>query len=98
MIELDIKAIVSDSCVTIQNSYTVDSRCVMRDILNDLRNDFSSSVFDNRSNTSMIFEWVAHNNLYKLHICRSHTKDVDFEYPQKWYFRLAWFLLGFIKL
>ena len=96
--DLDIKAIVGDNCVTIQNSYTIDKRMVMRDVLNDLRDNFSSAVFDNRGNISMIFEWVAHNNLYNLHICRSHTKDVDFEYPQKWYFKLAWFLLGIIKI
>lgn len=32
-----------------------------------------------RSMTSMVNEWKAHNLLYNLHIARSHTKDVDIE-------------------
>ena len=95
---LDIRVEVSRFCVHIEDSYTVDSRSVMRDVIKDLKNTFSVPVLTNRSTCSMVFEWVAHNNLYKLHIARSHTKDVDLEWPQKWYYSLAWFLLGLIKL
>ena len=98
MTDLDINVIVDRYCITIQNSYTVDKRRIMNDVLNDLRKSFSVPVLNNRSNIGMIFEWVAHNNLYKLHICRNHTKNVDLEYPQKWYYKLAWFLLGIIKI
>lgn len=95
---LDIKVEVSRFCVHIEDSYTVDKRSIMRDVIKDLKNTFSATVLTNRSTCSMVFEWVGHNNLYKLGLWRDHTKDVDLEWPQKWYDKLAWFLLGLIKL
>ena len=95
---LDIRVEVSRFCVHIEDSYTVNKRSVMRDVIKDLKNTFSVPVLINRSTCSMVFEWVGHNNLYKLHIARSHTKDVDLEYPQKWYMSLVWFLLGLIEI
>ena len=32
-----------------------------------------------RTKASYIAEWKAHNRLYRLHIKRTHTKDVDLE-------------------
>lgn len=47
-----------------------------------------------RAFDSYVREWKGHNNLYKLHLFRSHTKDVDLEEPNKWYLELIWWLIG----
>lgn len=51
-----------------------------------------------RSDMSLIDEWVAHNALYKIHVLRSHTKDVDLNWPQRWdpLYRVARIFLGWI--
>lgn len=43
---------------------------------------------------SYVREWKAHNNLYKLGLFKSHTKDVDLEEPIKWYYELIYWLIG----
>lgn len=50
----------------------------------------------NRSIRSLCFEWATHNVLYALGIRRSKTADVDFEYPQKWYLRFCYSVIGFL--
>ena len=50
----------------------------------------------NRSYFSLEMEWATHNFLYMLHIARSHTKDVDLNYPQKWYEAIFYFVFGII--
>ena len=56
------------------------------------------SVVINRSHGSMMREWALHTLLYKLHILRSHTKDVDLNYPQRWWVSLAYNVFGAIAL
>lgn len=47
-----------------------------------------------RKFNSYVREWKAHNNLYKLGLFKSHTKDVDMEEPIKWYYELIYWLIG----
>ena len=47
-------------------------------------------VFRNRSRFSLETEWACHNFLYALGIAQERTKDVDLDYPQKWYLRIAY--------
>ena len=49
-----------------------------------------------RSDCSLCHEWAIHNALYCLGIARSHTKDVDLNYPQKWYVTFAYNFFGAI--
>lgn len=51
-------------------------------------------VFQNRSQFSLKCEWACHNFLYALNIARERTKDVDLDYPQKWYLRIAYTVGG----
>lgn len=83
-----------------EDSYEIRSKFLMRDILYDFRVDYADTcnVLKYRSDDSMINEWVAHNNLYILHLFRNHTKDVDLNYPQKWYEQPIWWLLSRIVL
>lgn len=83
------------STFRICDSYRVMSRKEMRcqleahRMINPLNN-----ALNKRSINSLIREWCAHNLLYRLHIARSHTESVDFEYPQRWYYTAIWWILS----
>lgn len=80
--------------LTIRNSYLVREEAQMLKGIDRLIDQWPESDVWIRSNASLLREWKAHNLLYDLHLFREHTKDVDFEYPQKWYTRVAWFVLS----
>ena len=47
-----------------------------------------------RTFESYVNEWRGHNRLYKLHLFRKHTKDVDLEEPQRLFWRIVWGIIG----
>ena len=47
-----------------------------------------------RGKNQMCLEWATHNALYFCHIKQSSTKSVDLEYPQAWYLRCAYAIIG----
>ena len=47
-----------------------------------------------RSFESYVREWRGHNRLYKLHLFRSHTKDVDLNEQNTFLEEVIWFILG----
>lgn len=51
-----------------------------------------------RSLKSLEAEWGVHNVLYRLGLFRSHTKDLDLNYPQRWswLYRITWALTKWI--
>ena len=51
-----------------------------------------------RSDSSIKREWAAHNWAYSLGIKRDKTADVDLDFEQKWYVKLAYFIVGSIAL
>lgn len=51
-----------------------------------------------RSTRSLLREWAAHKLCYALHIKRSSTESVDLDWPQAWYFRLGYFVVGGLAL
>ena len=79
---------VSDNNIRIENGYLVKGRA-FGFVLNRIREDEPNEVTANRSNYSLSCEWAVHNALYKLGLFRSHTKDVDLNYPC----RLEWFYI-----
>ena len=85
---------ISKNTLTIIDSYKVTSRDRMNQILYDIQYMHQDSNIWLRSKKNLIKEWVSHNRLYKLGLFKSHTKDVDFEYPQKWYYKILYFILG----
>ena len=74
----------SKNNIHIEDSYKVNTREDMQMILNDIRAKHSLEESDvlKRTDKSLIKEWRAHNLFYNLHLFRSHTKDVDLNYPQ----------------
>lgn len=47
-----------------------------------------------RTMKSLRKEWAAHNLAYALGIKRNKTRDVDLDYPQKWYVRFIYGIVG----
>ena len=66
----------------------------MKKVLDAIRDKNLNRIVYIRSNFSMINEWRVHNLLYDLHYKRERTADVDLDYPQKWYIKLAYTLLS----
>lgn len=54
-------------------------------------------VFEKRSRFSLKMEWAVHNFLYKLGIAKVRTKDVDLDWPQKWYVTAAYIVGGMLS-
>lgn len=100
----NLRITVSKSNIHINDSYLIMDKKRMYNLLNILREyiDDSSISMDNplnhRANSSLIREWVAHNNAYKLNYKRERTGSVDMNYPQKWYVKLLYFVCSIITL
>lgn len=100
----DFKVTITSNNINIKNSYKVTSRERMKVILNIIKEyveDYDEGIetpFDHRSIKSMVREWVAHNNLYTLGYKKEQTKDIDLNYPQKWYIPAVYWVLSLVKL
>lgn len=51
-----------------------------------------------RTMKSLRREWAAHNLAYNLGIRRNKTHDADLDYPQKWYVKLLYSVVGTFAL
>lgn len=71
----------------------------------DIKREFIRHLFEvvpnldqHRTPKSMFREWKAHNVLHQYNISVERTRDVDFEFKQKWYYKLGyWFIATFFK-
>ena len=86
--------VVSDNCITVRNSYKTASRRLVKQVLQYVATQAPNNVTRNRSMFSLCNEWIAHTHLYRLGIARSHTRDVDIEYPQSALHAIAWTIIG----
>lgn len=86
--------IIVNDLIHVNDSYLVNSRKEINEFLLKQKEQHSDYAIFNRSIKGMVNEWMVHNLCYKLHIFRSHTRDVDLEYPQKWYFKIAYNIIG----
>ena len=85
----------NQNSVTVYNSYLIDSQPHIKFALANIRVDSRCpKEVLSRSDISLYREWKAHNRLYKWHLFRRHTKDVDLGY-EPWLRRLCYFLLAF---
>lgn len=85
---------VSKGNIHIQDSYKVETKKEMRAILEELYRKYPLIYPFKRSFRSLISEWRTHNRLYKWGYKRERTADVDLNYPQKWYVKIAYAILG----
>lgn len=78
----------------IEDSYKIKSHSEMLNILHQYHIEHPDCEVFKRDLSSLISEWKAHNRLYSLGLFRSHTKDVDFEYPIERKYEIIWKILG----
>lgn len=64
--------------IKIIDSYQINNEAKMKEIITEAL-EKNTLYRTNRTMNDFIKEWKAHNRLYKLHLFRNHTKDVDFE-------------------
>lgn len=68
------------------DSYLIKSKDEMRVFLQEIREHCAPDMAVlQRSLSSLVSEWRAHNLFYHLHVFRSRTKDVDLERRQPWW-------------
>lgn len=94
----DFKIIISADNINIENSYKITSKKEIREILDYIINHYECEVTKHRTLNSMLNEWVAHNNLYILHIARERTGSVDLNYPQEKLVSICYWFLSRIVL
>lgn len=88
-----MKATVLKNNIHIQDSAEVSKDCFGA-VLVRLSQEHPDCEVWNRTGRSLCLEWSAHNFLYKLHIARYHTKDVDLNYPQKLWEKILYPIVG----
>lgn len=92
----DIKYVISENNIHIENSYTITKEGYIKNILTNLKDKIGNHiVFQKCTINSLTKEWIAHNVLYKLHIARSHTKSVDLNI-ERWYRILCYNIIYFV--
>lgn len=93
---------VSKKNINIKDSYKIDNPILMESILavlkDELEENHVESPFDKRSISSMVREWISHNNAYKVGYKESRTCNLDLNYPQKWYVPIIYWFLSLIEL
>lgn len=92
-----IEYVVSENNVHVINSYQIKNDEIKRDFITHLLVNVKG-LADCRSAQSMFNEWKVHNALYQRGKQVERTKDVDFEFNQKWYLAIAyWFVSKILK-
>ena len=80
----------------VEDSYCFEKRIIRQFIFGLRWNTGHNSDVWKRSDFSLRTEWYCHNFLYRIGICRSRTKDVDLNYPQKWWEKVVYPVFGCI--
>lgn len=93
-----VEITVSENNINIENSYKITSKKEIREILDYIITHCECKVIKHRTLNSMLNEWVAHNNLYILHIARERTGSVDLNYPQEKLVSICYWFLSRIVL
>ena len=99
-----LNIIITPNNIHIEDSYRVVNPVDMKHVLNDTIDFLNTNhitmdtPFNHRSICSMVSEWKTHNNLYTLNIQPERTKSIDLDWPQKWYYKLGYWILGIIIL
>lgn len=95
---------ISTHNIHIEDSYRViyppDMKIILNDTIEFLNNNHISmdTPFNHRSTCSMVQEWVAHNNAYKLNFRPEQSRSVDLDWPQPWYTPILYFVCSIIVL
>ena len=84
---------VSSNNIKLKSSYVV-SKDDFEGELAAIRELHPDCLVWNRSIGSLKREWAAHNAFHALGLVRKQTADTDLNWPQPWFIRLGYDLLG----
>lgn len=94
--QYDITYDICDSNIKVYDSYKVFKK-TFKPFLNELRFEYpNNTVLINYSNCALSNEWALHNFCYNFGWWKDRTKDVDLNYPKKWYILLVYAIFGSI--
>lgn len=95
---------LSKSTIIIENSYNIELPEAMEELIQNLRMELANSrisittPLNFRSNKSIVNEWLAFNNLYKIGCKPESYMNLKIDYPYKWYNRIIYWLFSRIVL
>ena len=84
---------VSSNNIQLKSSFEVSKDDFERELA-VIREQHPDSLVWNRSIDSLKREWAAHNAFHALGLVRKQTADTDLNWPQPWFIRLGYDLLG----
>ena len=84
---------ISPNDLQLKSSFKVKKEAFARELAK-IREKHPECRVWKRSLRSLKLEWAAHNALHALGIFRSRTGDADLNWPQPWYIRLGYAILG----
>ena len=84
---------ISSKDLQLKSSFKVKKDAFERELAK-IREKHPDSQVWKRSLRSLKREWAAHNALHALGILRNRTSDTDLNWPQPWYIRLGYAILG----
>ena len=95
---IDFEYAISDDNIKIFDSCHI-SKKYFTDVLNKIRKENpDNNVVLHRKNCGMKMEWATHNMAYMLNFKTDHSENVDLNYPQKWYIKVMYAVLGAISM
>lgn len=90
---LNVQYELSENNLKIYDSYLYRKKSTMNEILDEIQKaHLESDIWKQRSRFGMICEWRVHNWFFNNFWYVQHTKDVDLEFPQKFYYKIAYFV------
>jgi len=84
---------VSSNDIKLKLSFEVSKDDFERELA-AIREQYPDCLVWNRSIDSLKREWAAHNAFHALGLVRKQTADTDLNWPQPWFIRLGYDLLG----
>ena len=88
-----IDFVVSDTNIHVFKSHLVAGDGLKNEFI-DFLLGFVEGLAENRTKKSLFNEWKAHNILYQYGLWKERTADVDFEFHQKWYYKIGYWLVA----
>ena len=84
---------VSANNIQLKSSFEVSKDDFERELAT-IREEHPDCLVWNRSIDSLKREWAAHNAFHALGLVRKQTADTDLNWPQPWFIRVTYDLLG----
>ena len=96
--DVELFILVLENNVHINNSFKINSKKDMYSIIRKIKEKYPTNNINKTSDFMLVQEWATHNLCYNLKLFRDRTKDVDLDYTKKWYYKIAYAIIGFLYI